>query len=254
MNDLQTRARTFRELHRSGDPLVLVNAWDAASAIAIATAGGRAVATSSAAMAASLGIPDGPDAPVDVLFDAIARITAVVDVPVSADLFDGYALSGDELVQRLLAAGAVGCNIEDSDHRSAGALLDVDTVVDRLHDIRAAASRAGVDIVLNARIDCLIHMPDADAAMDEIIRRGRRYVEAGADSAFPVRVSDASRARRIVDSVDGFVNGSWNPNASITELASAGVHRISMGPQAHGRVLDALETFARPLLVPGGPR
>src|SRR5439155_25069217 len=124
------------------------------SAIAVAALGGRAIGTSSAGMAASLGIPDAPDAPLDTVFAAISRIARAVDVPVTADLFDGYGLGGDELVDRLLAAGAVGCNIEDSDHAHPGRLLDADTVADRLQSVRAAASKAGVEIVVHARIDC----------------------------------------------------------------------------------------------------
>jgi 2-methylisocitrate lyase-like PEP mutase family enzyme len=109
--DLTAAATRLRSLHRRGDPLVLVNAWDVASAQRIVAVGGRAVATSSAAVAASLGLPDDPTAPVDQMLAAVGRIAASVDVPVTADLLDGYGLGADELVDRLLRAGAVGCNL-----------------------------------------------------------------------------------------------------------------------------------------------
>ena len=103
--DLPNAASELRSLHRRGEPLVLVNVWDAASAARVAAVGARAVATSSAAIAASLGVPDDPSAPVDDMFAAVRRIAAAVDLPVTADLLDGYGLDPDDLVDRLLAAG-----------------------------------------------------------------------------------------------------------------------------------------------------
>jgi 2-methylisocitrate lyase-like PEP mutase family enzyme len=250
MTDLTDQAQALRDLHRTGDPLVLVNAWDAASAVAVVALGGRAIGTSSAGMAASLGIPDAPDAPVDTVFAAVSRIARAVDVPVSADLFDGYGLGGDELVDRLLAAGAVGCNIEDSDHAHPGRLLDANMVTDRLRSVRAAASKAGVAIVVNARIDCLLHMTDREAAFAEIVDRARRYLDAGADCVFPVGVTDPDVARTIVDAVHAPVNAGWTPGAALSALVAAGVQRISVGPQAQRFAIAALDEFARPLLDP----
>jgi 2-methylisocitrate lyase-like PEP mutase family enzyme len=248
MTELQRRAGELRDLHRPGDPLVLVNAWDAASATAVAAIGARAIGTSSAAMAASLGVPDGRDAPLDAVFDAVARIVNAVDVPVTADLLDGYGLGGDALVDRLLTAGAVGCNIEDSDHLHPGLLLDAEVVATRLSDVRAAASRAGVDVVLNARIDCLLHVSDPAEGITEVVERGRCYIEAGADCVFPVRLTDPRLARAVVDGVGGRVNAGWSPVGSIVDLIAAGVHRVSVGPQAHRSTLAALDDFARPLI------
>jgi 2-methylisocitrate lyase-like PEP mutase family enzyme len=254
MTDLKNRAHTLRGLHRSGDPLVLVNAWDTASAVAVASLGGRAIGTSSAGMAASLGIADAPDAPLDTVFAAIGRITRAVEVPVTADLFDGYGLAGDELVDHLLAAGAVGCNIEDSDHAHPGRLLEADTVADRLASVRAAASKTGVEIVLNARIDCLLHMTDREAALAEIVERARRYVDAGADCVFPVGVTPPELARTIVDAVRAPVNAGWSPGVELSELVAAGVQRISVGPQAQRFAIAALGDFAGPLLDPSRPQ
>jgi 2-methylisocitrate lyase-like PEP mutase family enzyme len=250
MTDLKNEAQTLRDLHRSGDPLVLVNAWDAASAVAVVALGGQAIGTSSAAMAASLGVADAPDAPLDTIFAAMTRITRAVDVPVTADLFDGYGLGGDELVGRLLAAGAVGCNIEDSDHAHPGRLLEADTVTDRLRSVREAASKTGVEIVLNARIDCLLHMTDREGAFAEIVERARRYIDAGADCVFPVGVTDPDVARTIVDAVRAPVNGGWSPGVELSALVAAGVQRISLGPQAQRFAMAALDDFARPLLDP----
>src|SRR3981081_2808225 len=114
--DLKAAAEQLRALHSGPEPLVLPNAWDAASAKAVAEAGFAAVATTSVGVSLSLGWPDGEQTPPDEMFAAIARITRVVDVPVTADIEAGYGLSPEEIARRLLAAGAVGCNLEEPHH------------------------------------------------------------------------------------------------------------------------------------------
>jgi 2-methylisocitrate lyase-like PEP mutase family enzyme len=107
-------ADALRALHVPGDPVLLPNAWDAASARTVEAAGFTAVATSSGAMSASLGYSDGEGTPVTEMLDAVARIVDAVNVPVTADIERGYGMRPAELVERLLATGAVGCNLEDS--------------------------------------------------------------------------------------------------------------------------------------------
>src|SRR6266545_1207959 len=164
-------AAQLRSLHQPGNPLVLVNAWDVASAQHVVVAGARAVGTSSAAIAASLGVPDDPTAPVDLMLDAVARIARSVDVPVTADMFDGYGLDPGELVDRLLETGAVGCNVEDSDHTNPGALRAPDIVATQLAAIRSAA---GPNLVINARIDAYLH----NGTTADVLTRARSYLEA----------------------------------------------------------------------------
>src|SRR6266508_3145520 len=117
---LTERAKELAALHRGERPLLLPNAWDAASAQVLEGAGFPAIATSSSAVAGSLGYPDGEAAPAAEMLAAVARIAAVSSVPVTADLEAGYGLPPVEIVERLLEAGAVGCNLEDSDNRSGG--------------------------------------------------------------------------------------------------------------------------------------
>jgi 2-methylisocitrate lyase-like PEP mutase family enzyme len=105
MSDLAAAAAQLRSMHQRGNPLVLVNAWDVASAQHVVAAGGRAVGTTSAAVAASLGLPDDPSAPLRPIFELLERIARSVEVPVSADMLDGYNLDSTELVDRTLAAG-----------------------------------------------------------------------------------------------------------------------------------------------------
>jgi 2-methylisocitrate lyase-like PEP mutase family enzyme len=244
--NLAALASQLRRMHTPGDPLVLVNAWDVASAQHVVAAGCRAVGTSSAAIAASLGLPDDPTAPVPALFDAVARITAAVDVPATADLLDGYGLDPAELVERLLASGAVGCNVEDSDHARPGRLLDADVAAARITAIRTAATAAGVDIVINARADCYLYA-DGDAASD-VVARGRRYVDAGADCVYPVRLTDPKQAAALIEKIAAPVNVNWAPGVAVADLAASGASRVSVGPMAHRATLNALDEFARRLL------
>src|SRR6476619_1331355 len=122
VEQLSARAETLRSLHRPGSPLVLRNAWDAASATAL-VADAPALATTSVGVAQSLGYEDGGHIPAAEAFAAIARIVAAVDVPVTADCEAGFGLGPEAFVAGLLDAGAVGCNLEDTDH-GTGTLRD----------------------------------------------------------------------------------------------------------------------------------
>jgi 2-methylisocitrate lyase-like PEP mutase family enzyme len=127
-------AEAFRALHHQNRPLVLPNVWDAASARVFADAGFPALATSSSAVATTLGYADEEGTPAEEMFAAIARIVRAVDAPVSADVEAGYGLAAHELVERLLSAGAVGCNLEDS-RPSTGSLVAVEVQADWLEDV-----------------------------------------------------------------------------------------------------------------------
>ena len=153
--DLRARADRLRELHHADEMLVLPNVWDAASAKIVAEAGFPVVATASAAISAMLGYPDGEGAPWQEMLAAAGRVARAVSVPVTVDAEAGYGMEPRELVGRLLEIGAVGSNLEDTDHR-AGGLVDADAHAERLAAIRAAAGHAGVPIVINARADTFL--------------------------------------------------------------------------------------------------
>jgi 2-methylisocitrate lyase-like PEP mutase family enzyme len=242
---LAADAATFRSLHDPNDPLVLVNVWDVGSARRVADAGAKALATSSVAIATALGIPDAPDAPLDEVFAAVRRVSSATDLPVSADLFDGYGLDADELIGRLLEAGAVGFNIEDSDHRHPGALVPTSAAAARIAALRRAADRLGVAVVINARTD--VYLYNGDGTPD-VISRGRAYLDAGADCIYPVRLGDPTLARRIIEALDG---APVNANAGVTtidDMRTSGASRISIGPAAYFSAISALDAIAAALL------
>jgi hypothetical protein len=168
--------------------LVLPNVWEAASAEIMAEAGFPAVATTSAAIAAMLGYRDGEGAPWPEMFAAAGRIARAVAVPVTVDAEAGYGLRPRELVDRLLEIGAVGCNLEDTEHR-AGGLADVGAQAERLAAVRAAAGDAGVPIVVNARVD--VFLPGAGVPEEE------RVAEASVEAAATWRPGPTASTRSV---------------------------------------------------------
>jgi 2-methylisocitrate lyase-like PEP mutase family enzyme len=245
---MATKAQAFRALHHgreAGDPLVLPGPWDAASARAFADAGFPALATPSAGVAASLGYADG-DTPAEEMFAAVARIARPVDVPVSADVEDGYGLPPGELVARLLDAGAVGCNLEDTD-RATKTLKDPRRHADWLAEVRAAA---GDDLFVNARVDTFLRGVDDPA---EAVERVRLYAEAGADCVYPITVP-AGRLPLLRAATDVPINvfASASPgDPPVAELGRLGATRITFGPGLQRRAQAAVADIARELYGQG---
>src|ERR1700754_3780632 len=139
--ELQSRCDRLRSLHRPGDPLLLPNVWDVASAKAVVAAGFPVVATTSAGVAAALGYEDHEGAPADEMLAAAARIARGVEVPVTVDAEAGYGMEPAALVDALRSVGAAGCNLEDTDH-AAGSLRDPDRHAEWLAEGRRAAGEA----------------------------------------------------------------------------------------------------------------
>jgi 2-methylisocitrate lyase-like PEP mutase family enzyme len=228
---LSQKADTLRALHRRGDPLVLPNAWDAGSAKAVVAAGFKAVATTSAGVAQSLGYEDHQLTPPDEMFAAIARISRAVEVPVTADIEAGYGLSPSEIAQRLLEAGAVGCNLEDTDH-SKHAQRDAFEQAKFLSEVKAAGQKLGVDLVINARTDAFIlNVGDEDSQIAESVRRGRLYYAAGADCVYPILAKSERALAELAQKLEGALNGLLMPSAPpLQRQRELGYARVSAGP------------------------
>ncbi|MFI6039071.1 isocitrate lyase/phosphoenolpyruvate mutase family protein [Streptomyces sp. NPDC051315] len=233
-----SKAETFRALHRRPspeDPLVLPGPWDAASARVLADAGFPALATPSAGVAASLGYADG-QTPAAEMFAAVARIARAVDVPVSADVEDGYGLPPKELVERLLEAGAVGCNLEDS---QGGVLKDARAHADWLAEVRSAAAD---QLFVNARVDTFVRgVTDPERA----IERAALYVAAGADCVYPIG-APAAVLPLLRSGIQGPVNvfATVGEGPSPAELGARGATRVTFGPGLQRRAAAALGEIA----------
>nr|WP_055493270.1 isocitrate lyase/phosphoenolpyruvate mutase family protein [Streptomyces sp. TP-A0356] len=233
---------TFRALHRGrlpGDALILPGPWDAASARVLADAGFPALATPSAGIAASLGYADGAT-PADEMFAAVARIVRAVDVPVSADLEDGYGLAPKELVERLLETGAVGCNLEDS---RGGVLKDPREHADWLAGVRAAA---GDQVFVNARVDTFACGNHGATTAEQTIERAALYVTAGADCIYPFG-APADVLPLLRAGIQGPLNAfAWldGVGPSPAELGELGATRVTFGPWLQRRATAALGEIA----------
>ena len=239
------KAEAFRALHGGPDPLVLVNASDAATARIVVEAGYKAVATSSAGVAWLMGYADGENIPREEMLWMVRRIAERVDVPVTADMEAGYGIEPEavaDTVRATLEAGAVGMNIEDGAIAVPGPLLDFDLAVARIAAGRKAADETGVPAVLNARCDVFLRGGKGPEAVAEAIRRSNAYREAGADCLFVPFARDAETIGALAEGIDGPLNvlaGAVSP--PIPELKRLGVARVSIG----GLLSLAFATLAR---------
>lgn len=223
---LSPRAQ-FVALHDTDVPLLLPNAWDAASARLWQEAGATAVATTSAAVAWALGHADGGRLPREELLGSLRNMLRVVSVPVTVDIEDGYSnepLAVAELARAIAEAGAVGVNIEDG----AGAPT---LLVDKIRAIREPDGAA--PLFINARTDVYLRgLASGDDAVAMTVERLTAYRDAGADGGFVPGLASAEDAAKIVAAVPGLaINVMAMPGlASLDALAQAGVRRISAGP------------------------
>ena len=199
---LDRRCELLRSLHTPGAPLVLPNAWDAASAEAVVAAGFPVVATTSGGVAAALGYEDHEHAPAAEMLAAAGRIGRSVDVPMTVDAEAGYGMEPDDLVAALRDAGAAGCNLEDTNH-AAGELRDPASHGAWLRAVRQAATTAHYPLVINARIDVFLSalLAGSDTPQRELLpdalRRARAYLDAGVDCCVPDRAVGSRHVARV---------------------------------------------------------
>ncbi|GAB2790789.1 isocitrate lyase/phosphoenolpyruvate mutase family protein [Streptomyces chlorus] len=214
--------------------LVLPNAWDAGSAAVMAAAGAPAIATTSGGVAWSLGRGDGEQATRDEMLAAAARIAAAVDVPVTVDVESGYGAAPAEVaktVAAVVAAGAVGINLEDS-RAAGGPLFTPEEQAGRIAAARTAATETGLsELVINARTDVyLFGIGEESGRLDDVLARAAAYAEAGADGIFVPGLLDLAVLTDLADRSPLPVNAMAGPGGpGVAELARAGVRRVSVG-------------------------
>lgn len=244
---MSDKSAAFHALHVSGDPVILFNIWDPGSAVAVAAAGAKALATGSMPVAIAHGFQDGEMMPRPLAMDNIRRIAEATDLPLTADLEGGYAVGGEiveETARLAIEAGAVGFNFEDQVVGGDG-LHHIETQKDRIR----AARNGAPDAFLNARTDLFLKAkPEThDAAMlDAAVERAKAYADAGASGFFaPGLVDEALIARMVEESglpLNLLAFPHAPPNARLAEL---GVARISYGPIPWKRMAAWLEGEAR---------
>ncbi|WP_444929382.1 isocitrate lyase/phosphoenolpyruvate mutase family protein [Microbulbifer sp. SSSA002] len=232
---------TFAQLHQAAAPLILPNAWDAASALLCENAGAKAVGTSSAALAWSLGYADGGALPVEEHLNAIARIARVTSLPLTVDIEDGYSQNPAEVAElacKMVALGVAGINIEDGKDTQ-------ESLGEKISAIRQALN--GRPLFINARTDVYLNaLASGDQAIKMCIERLELYKSSGADSGFIPGLSAVDEARRLAAGIDLPLNIMLLPGmAPISEFFAAGIKRFSTGPvlfqSVYGHLSEALK-------------
>lgn len=234
MQNQAKQAQAFLSLHQQQHAFVMPNAWDAGSAKMLAVAGFKAIATTSAGIAFSLGRPDSANAVSrDEMLHAIQGIIQAVDLPVSVDLEAGFGSQPEvvaETIQLAIKAGAVGGNIEDFTGDKQQSLFDRTLAHDRIQAARLAASNLQLPFILTARTDCyLVGYPKPFA---EAVERAQLYCEAGADCVFVPGITDLNIIEQLVKQVPKpltVVVGLKGSPFTVQQLADVGVRRITIG-------------------------
>ena len=249
----KTKAKQFYDLHHSGKLLILPNIWDSLGAQLLQHLGYPAVATASASIAYTNAYNDGENIPFDELLILLKKIASSVDVPVTADVESGFAQEDDHLrdnIRRLLETGIVGINIEDSDKRTK-ALLPPDRHCEKIRIIKEVAEESGVPLFINARTDVYIQRKKDDGAeliLQETLRRGRAYKEAGADCFYPITMNKIDDIRITVEQLQMPVNVlamAGLPDLEVLE--KMGVARVSLGPGFLKASLQSMKNLAEKL-------
>ena len=249
------RADTLRRLHQGPRILVLPNVWDVVTARIVEASGFAALATTSAGVAFALGYPDGERISRAEMAAAVRRIAARVRVPVTADMEAGYGRTPEaaaETAREVIAAGAVGMNLEDAPADGDG-LFDVALQAERVRAARESAESAGVPLVINARTDVFLASIGApETRLSHAVRRLNAYRAAGADCLFAPGVTDRGTIATLVREVGGPLNVLAGPGCPpVPELEALGVRRLSLGSGVIRATLGLVRRIAGELLGPG---
>ena len=240
-------ARQFLDLHRPGAPLLLPNPWDQGSAKLLASLGFQALATTSSGFAATLGRQDGSVSRDEALAHA-AAIVAATDLPVSADLENGFAddPGGVALtVARAAETGLAGCSVEDFTGDEDDPIYDIGLAAERVAAAAGAAHDGAARLVLTARAENYLYGREDLAGT---ITRLQAYQAAGADVLYAPGLTSLADIRRLVAAVDRPVNVLAMPGVPpVSDLAEAGVSRVSVGGAFAFAALAALAGAATEL-------
>lgn len=251
------QAERLLSLHHGEGILILPNIWNPMGARMLESKGFPAVATASAAIAESLGYRDGEQIRFETMLEVVGRIARAVEVPVTADFEAGYAESIPQLQEntgRMLDAGAVGINFEDSVDDGAR-LRPIPEQVERIEAVREAALRRGLPLVINARADSFLAEGAAsdEERLEDAVRRCEAYARAGADCVYPIGRGDsatlAALRRRLRTPINVLATAH---TASLVELQQMGINRVSFGPFVFRSLLAKMSGIFDALLAREG--
>lgn len=248
------KGKLFYQLHHNGKLLVLPNVWDPLSAILLESLGYPAVATASASIALSNGYADGEKIPFNEVLLILKKIVKSVHIPVSADIESGYAKNNQELrenIKRLIDTGIAGVNFEDSKHDKEG-LVPIEEQCEKIALIKKIAAEKGFHFFLNARSDVYLKENNLSEQekLEETIKRGKAYKEAGADGFYPIILKNQKSIERVINDVLLPVNIILIPEIpDFKTLKKIGLSRLSLGPGFLKSAINAMKNIAEKLLV-----
>jgi 2-methylisocitrate lyase-like PEP mutase family enzyme len=227
------KSRKLRELVRAPEILVMPGAYDVLSAMLFEQMGFKAIQGTSGGIAASLGYPDGEVMSQDLFIEISGAFAAAVTVPFNADGERGY---GDEsgvrdTVRALVARGVAGMNLEDGAAKGSSGLVEMSQQVRKIKAVMETKRELGSDFFLNTRVDAFhVVTDDPKKALDEAIRRGNAYAEAGGDCVFYLNLHAAETIGRVAKEVKAPVSILAGPQSpKVSELQELGVARVSYG-------------------------
>ena len=251
MTDQKRKAEEFRGLHVAGSPLILFNIWDPGGTKVVSRCGAKAIATGSWSVANANGFADGERIPLGLAIDNLRRIVAATDLPVTVDLESGYGDAPEaacEAIGLAIAAGAVGCNLEDS-FPVNGKLREASDQAVRLRHARKAADAAKVPFFINARTDVFFQRPAEqhdEAMVADALDRAHAYANAGADGLFAPGLTNIALIAMLADASPLPLNiVAVDTTPPIRTLAEHGVARVSYGPGPYLVAMKALEEAAK---------
>jgi len=249
------KSRKLRELVRAPEILVMPGAYDVLSALLFEQMGFKAIQGTSGGIAASLGYPDGEAMSRDLFLQWSGTFAAAVNVPFNADGERGYGDEAgvSETVRALVARGVAGMNLEDGAAKGKGGLVELSEQLRKIKAVMETKRQLGSEFFLNARVDAFHVIPDdPKKALDEAIRRGNAYAEAGGDCIFYLFLHSAEIIGRIAKEVKAPVSILAGPQSpSVSELQDLGVARVSYGSGFTKAAITGARRLAQEILEKG---
>ncbi|MGZ4042815.1 MAG: isocitrate lyase/PEP mutase family protein [Bacteroidia bacterium] len=245
----ETKAQLFHSLHHNGKMLVLPNIWDPLAALLIEDLGYQAIATASASIAFSNGHNDGENMPFNELLTLLSKITRGVNIPVTADIESGYADTESGLqknIERLVNTGIVGINLEDT-NRQKNTLFSIETQCKRIGIVRKISEDMNIPLFINARTDVYIrdNFASDEEKFEETIKRGRAYLNAGADCIFPIVMKQKQDIQNLISVLKCPINILTIAGVpDLKTLSEIGVARVSLGPSFLKIAIRAMKNMA----------
>ncbi len=234
---------TFKDLHNHNSPLLLGNVWDVQGALLFQKLGFKAIGTSSAAIATSLGYEDGESMPFGELLRIVKSIQSKVEIPLTVDIEGGYSREISELIDNIVALhklGVVGINIEDSITNTQREILIAEDFSKIIQSIKSCLLKSSINMFLNVRTDAYIM--GLKNPFEETLKRIELYEKSGADGIFIPCIVQENEIKKAVESTILPVNVMCMPDLpNFKNLETLGVKRISMGPFLYNNAIEKLE-------------